>query len=1037
VIAIAINFEEETLHKQSLQRTNKLNTLLQRIRSTNLGASNAETLFVYRKARYVLVGFTLLILLLFSVQPIRAQYRFDTYSTDDGLPQNSVHSIVQTRDGYLWFTTFDGLIRYDGVRFAIFDKASTKGLVSNRFSSLFQASDGALWAGTQDGGVTRYKNGSFITYTTDDGLPDNSIVTICDDGAGGPLVWTREGVVFWRDGHFVSDALLGTYSHYAVAQRDSSGALWFYSMGGLRRLKNGQISTFTPEDGLVPSAVSCIYEDPHARIWVGTASGKLFLFENERFQEFAISGQLPPFAIWAMREDRLGNLWLATRGGGLVRINGDRLTLFNKTNGLGSDAIVSLYEDREGSLWVGTDNHGVALVRREAVQFLSPADGLSGSNVYPILEDKEGAVWIGTWDGGLSRYQNGHFSSLFNQPGFPKSLITALRQDREGRIWVGLYGGVGRIERGTFTNLTKELGLEFQPVFVIYEDRSGVLWLGTRVGLYRYAGGEMKHYTTADGLAGNDVKDILEDRNGDFWIATYGGLSRWRNGQIESSTVKDGLASNYVRTLYEDGNGTLWVGTYDGGLSRYRDGKFVNYTTADGLFSNGVFRILDDGAGNFWMSCNRGIFRVSREQLESFAAGKVRRITSVPFGKDEGLVSTECNGGQQPAGIKTRDGRLWYPTQGGVAMIDPHEVTTNSYAPPVVIEEALLDRSPLALGSNLQIGPSQSNLEIHYTGLSFINAQHVVFRYRMEGLDPDWIEAGTRRTVQYAHLPPGNYTFTVIAGNADGVWNTTGARLQITVVPPFWRTWWFSILAGVVLVGFAYAFYRFQLTRLRKAHATQRAFSQQLIELQEGERKRIAAGLHDSLGQNLLIIKNRALLGLQTPGENGAAHIQLEEISNVSSQALDEVREIAYDLHPYQMDRLGLTKALKAMLRKVAAASDIELSMDIDNIDGLLPTDSEINIYRIVQESINNILKHSHARTAQVAIKREPNSVQISVIDDGRGFSPNAAPPARTGFGLLGISERARMLGGKYSIQSTPGAGAKVIVKLELPEISR
>jgi signal transduction histidine kinase len=569
---------------------------------------------------------------------------------------------------------------------------------------------------------------------------------------------------------------------------------------------------------------------------------------------------------------------------------------------------------------------------------------------------------------------------------------------------------------------------------VIYEDRTGTIWLGTRGGLYSLKGEEMKRYSTTDGLAGDDIKDILEDENGDLWIATYGGLSRWRSGRFDSFTSKDGLPSPYVRTLFSDGRGTLWIGTYDSGLSRFRDGKFVNYTTAEGLFSNGVFRILDDGLGNFWMSCNRGIFRVSKEQLEEFAAGKLRRVTSIAFGKDEGLVSTECNGGQQPAGIRSHDGKLWFPTQGGIAVIDPNQITSNPNPPPVVIEEALVDRSSVALSSQLQIGPGQENLEIRYAGLSFINAQHMAFRYRMEGLENDWIEAGTRRSVQYSHLAPGRYTFVVIAANADGVWNTTGARLQIVVVPPFWRTWWFLSVVSLILMGIAYTFYRYQMSRLQRAHAMQRAFSQQLIELQEGERKRIAAGLHDSLGQQLLVIKNRALLGLRTPDRPGPEQTQLEEISSLSSQALDEVREIAYDLHPYQIDRLGLTKAIQAMVRKVAAVSEIEFSTEIDNIDGVFPSHSEINIYRIVQESINNVLKHSQARTATVTIKRELQTVAISISDDGKGFLPNLEDPVRSGFGLIGIAERARMLGGSQTVHSTVGQGATIIVTLALPE---
>ncbi len=1000
----------------------------------------AESQLIEHVARARLI-LAVLLCAIYSATLVHGQYRFDTRSTEHGLPQNSVHSIIQTRDGYLWFTTFDGLVRYDGVRFTVFDRGSTRGLGSNRFNCLYEADDGTLWAGTQDGGLTRYKDGAFKTYTTTDGLPHNGISGISDDGKHGLLVWTRSGVALWQDGHFIlhPHPLLHQFVERSRwGYRDSSGAVWVVGQGQLRQVQNDHVATYAQADGLTDPSVSCIYEDHQKRLWLGTQNGNLFRREGDRFVVPTYRGKLPAMRIDAINEDRNGDLWVATYGGGLARLSGDQVTVFTTADGLPSNHVVSIFEDREGSLWVGTSNHGLALVRREAVRFLAQEDGLSGVNVYPILEDAAGAVWIGTWDGGLNRFFEGRFAPLPLRQSLPQYLITALHQDRAGRMWIGHYRGIGRLEEGKFVDLAPELGLENKAVFTIHEDRGGAFWFGTREGLYRYVDGVVTRYTSADGLAGNDVKDILEDPAGNLWIATYGGLSRWHEGRLSSLTTKDGLASDYVRTLYQDSAGTLWIGTYDGGLSRLRDGNFTNYTTADGLFSNGVFRILDDQRGNFWMSSNRGIFRVSRDQLEAFAAGSVHQLTSVSYGKEDGLAHTECNGGQQPAGFRTRDGKLWFPTQGGVAVVDPNKVTTNSHPPPVVIEDGLLDREPIVLGPTLRIEPGRENLEIRYTGLSLLNPEHVVFRYRMEGLDANWVEAGTRRTANYSHLPPGKYIFRVTAANSDGVWNDTGAALNIVVVPPFWRTWWFTGLIVLSLGGLAHSFYRLQMSRVRKAHATQRAFSQQLIELQEDERKRIAAGLHDSLGQNLLIIKNRALLGLQSPSGNDVARDQLEEISGISSQTLDEVREIAYGLHPYQMDRLGLTKALQSMLRKVAAVSEIEFSVDIDNIDGLFPADSQINIYRIVQECVNNILKHSGASTARVAIKRDKWTVQISVADDGKGFSSdlNVRSSTGLGFGLLGMSERARMLGGNQTIQSTPGKGTTVTVRIELQENS-
>src|SRR5262249_6278894 len=291
--------------------------------------------------------------------------------------------------------------------------------------------------------------------------------------------------------------------------------------------------------------------------------------------------------------------------------------------------------------------------------------------------------------------------------------------------------------------------------------------------------------------AGKAVKVILEDRQGAMWFGTYGGLSRLKDGEFSSYKKSDGLASDHVRSLYEDDAGAIWVGTYDGGLSRIKDGRITTCTTNDGLFNNGVFQILDDQRGNLWMSSNLGIYRVSKQELNDFADGKTRKVTCISYGKRDGMLTVECNGGTSPAGIRTRDGRLWFPTQIGVAVINPADVTYNSLPPPVLIEGVVVDGAPLGIAGQVRMLPGQEALEVDYTGLSFIDPEHVSFKYRMEGLDKDWVEAGTRRAAFYSHLPPGHYRFSVVAANASGVWNLEGASLAVTVEPPFWRTWWF------------------------------------------------------------------------------------------------------------------------------------------------------------------------------------------------------------------------------------------------------
>jgi signal transduction histidine kinase len=401
------------------------------------------------------------------------------------------------------------------------------------------------------------------------------------------------------------------------------------------------------------------------------------------------------------------------------------------------------------------------------------------------------------------------------------------------------------------------------------------------------------------------------------------------------------------------------------------------------------------------------------------------------------MLSRECNGAS-PAGWKTRDGRLWFPTVKGVVVIDPRQRSTQSSL--VSIERVILDRAPLPSGQPVQIRPDQENLEIEYTGINWRRPQQIRFKYQLSGFNQDWVEAGTRRTAYFSNLPPGEYTFKVIADNGEGLWNMEGKSLRIVVLPPFYLTWWFLMLAALSAIGAVGATFKYRFNQLEQRQAAQQAFSQQLIESQEAERKRIAAELHDGLGQNLLVIKNRALFGLLQPDDAPRAAAQLTDISTTVSQALDEVRQIAANLHPYQLDRLGLTKALTAMIRKVGEAAQLEIAIMLDDLDGVLPDGTldaagQINLYRIVQECLNNIVKHAAATEASVQLQRTPQSLNLTIRDNGRGFAPAAVQSASDGkgsFGLTGLAERARLLGATLSIESAPGAGTLITLTIPL-----
>jgi signal transduction histidine kinase len=505
-------------------------------------------------------------------------------------------------------------------------------------------------------------------------------------------------------------------------------------------------------------------------------------------------------------------------------------------------------------------------------------------------------------------------------------------------------------------------------VAAIHHAGDGAMWFGTNNGLVRYANGTGQTYTTEDGLAGDDVRVIIEDGQQRLWIGTYGGLSLFERGQITSWTERDGLPSNSIRALYLDRDGVLWIGTYDGGLGRLQNGRLTTITVRNGLFNNGVFQNLEDDSGGVWMTSNRGIHRVAKDQLNAFAAGRLSAVSASSYGKSDGMLTEECNGGIWPAGIRARDGRLWLPTQDGVAVIDPKAVAANTRPPSVRIESAALDGAPIPTDRAVQALPGQENLEIRYAGLTFINAERMVFKYQLHGVDRDWVYAGTRRLAHYAHISPGSYTFSVLAANSDGVWTDVPATLAVVVFPPYWQTWTFRASTALAVIALAALAYRRHMARLHREAAHQQAFAQQLIAAQETERQRIATELHDGLGQDLLIMRNRALLGtvasrkddLESAGEH------LDEIAATAGDAIDEVRQIAYNLRPYHLDRLGLPQAIEEMVARVRASSSLGIDVDVAALEGAVASDAAINCYRIVQECLSNIVRHAGATTASI-----------------------------------------------------------------------
>jgi ligand-binding sensor domain-containing protein/signal transduction histidine kinase len=975
------------------------------------------------------------------------RYQQFVWQDQHGLPQNGLSAVVQTPDGYLWLATAEGVVRFDGVRFTAFDTGNTPEIKSNNVQSLLVDRTGALWIGTHGGGLSRYKDGRFNSYSSQDGLSDSHIKCLFEDHGGNLWAGTDGGglnvLQTGQNGRadrfisYTSESGLPDNYIWALAE-DVTGGLWVGTNSGLARFKDGRFTVYTMRDGLPSNTVQSLCWDRAGNLWVGMRGG-LSRFREGRFTSFGVQDGLKNNYIRAIYQDQDGSLWFGAIGGGLYRFKEGRFDAITTQEGLASDEVQAIHQNPEGDIWLGTSGGGLVQLKNGRFHAYTVADGLPHDMVVAVYEDSAGSIWIGT-DGGLSRFKDGKFTTYLTPDGQPFRSVGSISQDRSGNFWIAYSQGTQALrfrDGQTQAEFAPEqpFAKRWMPVF---EDRSGNLWGGSGYdGVERWRAGARTSYRKQNGLADDYITNLFEDQQGALWAGTRRGLSQIKAEQITTWTAQQGFTANHVLSFYEDRSGALWIGTHGEGLFRFKQGKFSVITIRDGLYDNLAFQILEDDNGNLWMSGNKGIYRASLQELNDFAEGRRATINSFAYGAADGMVSRECNGGS-PAGVKARDGRLWFPTIKGVVVVDPREI--NQQPPHVAIEQVLIDSVALPAGQPVKLNPGQGNLEIQYTALSWSRPHQLRFKYQLVGLDHAWVETGTRRTVYFAHLAPGEYTFRVIADNGEGVWNTTGQSLRILVRPPFYRTWWFGLLLALGFGLMTLAAYRARIAQLERRHREEQALSRKLLDSQERERQRIAAELHDSLGQSLVVIKNRARLGLKQNTDAEAMTDQLEVISTAASLALDEVKEISFNLRPYLLDKLGLTKTIESMLEKVFDSGEIALELEMDSIDHLLPKDSEILLYRVVQESVNNIIKHSRATRARVLVKHFPDrhngnvrSLSVTLEDNGCGFDPAAiSDPANRGFGLTGIAERARLLGGKHSIVSETGKGTTVTVQIDL-----
>lgn len=731
------------------------------------------------------------------------QYVQTSITVKNGLPQNSVSTIAQTRDGYLWFGTQEGLGRYDGMRITVFDNASYRTLKDNFIETLAPGRDGSLWVGTRSS-LTRFKDGEFHTYFTAQS-PINSIYEAQD---GRVWVGSQAGL-YTVDGstirRFTTQDGLPSNGIAKVLQT-GDGTMWFGTRKGLASWKDGRFRSYDARDGLPAESVLSLTPSHDGALWIATADG-LFRWKD-KLLETVPADRLPVHdQITSLLEDRAGALWVGLDHSGIALLRNGEFSRYTAQQGLPNEDVATLFEDREGHLWAGLSEGGVVELRDGIFNNFGPLEGLSDDMIWSVLEARDRSIWVGTNSKGLDRIDpDGKVRVYTERDGLPAGSIYALREGLDGSIWVGAENGsVCQVVNGHIRVFTDPAS-KGRRIASILPDPSGDLWIvfHETEGLVRFHKGEFQHFAVP-GLPNT----AMFAPDGSIWIGSdHGGVSQFRNGSVVSNyTTANGLLANFAQAVYVDREGVVWAGTSPGGLNRIKNGHITTYSIDQGLFDLTVGAIVEDDEGYLWMTCNKGIYKVSKKELNDYADGRIGAIHSTVYGTADGLRSSECNFAADPAAWKGIDDRLWFPTTAGVASVDPKHSQTVNAQPAPLIESVFFNQHSVPFSSGVRVGPGGGDLEVQFTSPDFVAPERLRFRYRLSGSDTDWIEAGDRRQAFYTKLPPGPYLFEVQAADQTHGWSANAARLQIALNPHFWQTNWFRALCILVFLCAGIAVY--------------------------------------------------------------------------------------------------------------------------------------------------------------------------------------------------------------------------------------
>ena len=979
-----------------------------------------------------------------------SQYAHTAWKSRDGFPNGLIYSIAQTADGYLWLGTEFGLVRFDGVRGAPWQPPADQHLPSSAIESLLAARDGTLWIGTWKG-LASWKDGRLTQYTELDGL---LIMALLEDRDGavwaggfaysppGKLCAIQKGTVhcYGEDGS-LGKGPVGLYE-------DSKGNLWAGVLNGLWRWKPGP-AQFYPLSG-ESAGIQGLAEDAGGDLLIALSGrvAKLVGGRAESTYPYPGSARESPARIFL--RDRDGGLWVGTFGGGLLHVHRGIIDTFTQFGGLSGNRITALFQDHEGDIWIATTS-GLDRFREHAIVTFSMNQGLSPSE--SVLAARDGSVWVANPDG-LRRWSNGQIT-VYRQAhlkatpsradvavkvrevtlsGLPPLPYVSFFEDDRARIWLAANAGVGYLKNDRF-NLIGAL-----PDGIVYSmagDSMGNLWISNlNHGLLHLRDGRLVEQIPWAHLGHRDHASALasDPSRGGLWLGFYdGGVGYFSNGQIHATyAAADGLGQGHINNLRLDPDDTLWVAT-EGGLSRLKNGLIATMTRKNGLPCDTVHWTMEDDDHSLWLYMSCGLVRIARSELGGWDADPNGKVHTTQFNSSDGVSNKAQAPSLSPNVAKSSDGRLWFTTYGGVSIVDPRHLPFNTLPPPVHIEQVTADRktywqnlSGYASSSPPKLPPLVRDLAIDYTALSLVVSEKVLFRYKLEGRDRDWQDAGNRRQAFYTDLPPRNYRFRVVACNNSGVWNEAGAVLDFSVDPAYYQTWWFRLSLVAAFLAVLWGLYQLRLQQLAREFNAG-------VDARVNERTRIARELHDSLLQGFqgLIFRFQAAREF-LPGRPNEATEALDIALKRADKIIVEGRDTVSDLRHTVMVGSDIGQALTALGEELAAQSEngsvpcvrVLVKGKQRELDPMLRDE----VYRIGREALRNAFRHARAQKIEAEITYGDSEFVFQLRDDGIGIAPEVANRGtRAGhWGLPGMRERAKSFGGKLEVWSEQGAGTEI-----------